>query len=205
MVRAEIAACVATASSVARQAEAEVSTGSGMIAGLASASQAAHEAVASFENTYFKQRKFEPYLHFASEEDERRYREREAEREKQINEASARGTPEGNKKAIDLSIDQMRDAGAHGADKSPDYEPMRHRLQASQEALSAAITKDTPASQTADSSAKDVADDARPAVSVPSSVIAALRATGVKPADPEGQGHGVAAAKVQGSSVSLGG
>jgi hypothetical protein len=40
----------------------------------------------------------------------------------------AKGTPEGNAEALRLGKAQLIDAGAHGADRSPDYAPMLANL-----------------------------------------------------------------------------
>ena len=205
-IHAEIVAAVTAASNVAQQAQTALAgNSSGSAANLAAASQAARSAVTSFTEDFYEKKIFDPYLRFSSTEDEQRYRHDEAKRKEEIEKAMALHTSEGDLRANTLALDQLKDAGAHGADQSPDFEPMRRKLQASEAALSAAITSATLPSRKAEASAKDVADDVRPAVSVPDSVLAALRATGVKSADPEGEGHGVPAGKAPGSSVSLGG
>lgn len=199
---------VASAGATARQAQQATASGISGSPNLASASQAAREAVHDFQDAYFKDRKFDPYLQFASAEDERKFRERENERQEAIQRALAQNSPEGNLKANQLALDQLKDAGAHGATRSPEYETMRKSLQASQDDLSAAITSSQPApSQTTSKASaapgKDIADDVAPAAVVPQDVIAALRATGVKPTDPQVEGHGVAAAKPQDRSSGL--
>lgn len=54
-------------------------------------------------------------LQFASAEDERAYRQREAERRSYIEAEQAKGTPEGNLNAAGATVGQMADAKAHGA------------------------------------------------------------------------------------------
>lgn len=203
VIGAQIASVVATASATARQAEQATSNGAGGAVSLATASQAARQAVTDFENEYH--RKLDPYLHFASPEDEERYRREEAERKAEIEKAMALHTPQGDLRANKLALDQLNDAGVHGATASPDFETMRQRLQASQTTLSAAITSADPARAQAapDAGTRDIADDVSPSVSVPSSVLAALRS--VKPADPSTEGHGVSTSKPSGVAVGLSG
>lgn len=60
-------------------------------------------------------------LQFDSEEDERAYREREAERRAYIEAQQARHTPEGDLNAAGAGVGQMADAKAHGAG-GPDFD-----------------------------------------------------------------------------------
>jgi hypothetical protein len=65
--------------------------------------------------------RFDPYLSFASPEDEAAYRTREAERRAYIEREHARGTPEGDLNASGAAVGQMVDADAHGAGRSPEF------------------------------------------------------------------------------------
>lgn len=65
--------------------------------------------------------RFDPYLQFASAEDEEAYRRREAERRAYIEQQHARGTPQGDLNAAGAAVNQMVDAQAHGADRSPEF------------------------------------------------------------------------------------
>ena len=111
------------ASSVAGAAQA-AATDAGQIT-LAEASQNARAAVTDFTNDYFRDRKFDAYLTFKSEEDEREFRKREAERQRAIEEASALHTPAGDARALELSRAQLEDAGAHGAHSSDRGRPFQ--------------------------------------------------------------------------------
>ena len=204
MVRAEIAACVATASSVARLAEAVTATSSGVPAGVSAASQAARSAVAAFERDMFDKKIFDPYLRFSSTEDEEAYRRREEERHKAIEEALKKDTPQGNLEANRLAIDQLEDAGAHGADKSPDYAQSYRQLKASEANLSAAVANE-PTKATAQGSkpAADPLDTIAPSTVDPA-IVASLKAAGVVVADQTQQGHGVTQPASPGPAHQLG-
>jgi len=78
--RAEIAVVVAAATGIAQQAQAALGSGSGheAVADLAGASDAARREVGSFIHDFYERKIFDPYLRFASVEDEEAYREREA-------------------------------------------------------------------------------------------------------------------------------
>lgn len=73
-------------------------------------------------------------LHFASEEDERAYREREAERRAYIEEQRAKGTPEGDLNAAGAGLGQMADSKAHGAG-GPEFDKRWNDLVTSTEKL----------------------------------------------------------------------
>lgn len=159
---------------------------------MASARQAAREAVRDFADDYYGKRKFEGYLTFASEEDERAFREREAQRQREIEAARAEGTPAGDKRALDLSLAQLEDAGAYGADKSPDYQPMRTKLLERQADLGAQIEA-AKTKEAVEQTASDPLDGPLPAASVPPDLLAKFKATGIVMADQGGTGHGVKA------------
>lgn len=189
---AEISGIIASAVSAARTIQTATASNGGATA-LAAASQAAREAASDFQDAYFKQRKFDPYLTFASEEEERAYRKREEERQKEIEKAMALNTPEGDRRAAQLAKEQLLDAGAHGADRSPDYQPLLDKLTSSNAELAAQI--ETTKSQEVASAVPQKADplDA-PAVAspIPPELLASLRAAGVKVPDQHGTGHGIA-------------
>ena len=159
-------------------------------AALRDASIAARQTVNNFERDFYGRKIFDPYLKFASADDEEEYRRREAERQRAIETARAENTPEGNLRAINLSIDQMNDAGAHGADRSADFKPMLDGLKKSKRELAAHLQSPGRAqpSEPAQADAKPDTTD----LNLPPDVIARLRAANVVAADPNQQGHGVA-------------
>ena len=124
--RAEIAGAVATTQAVTQQARTVAAT----------AAQAAAEALgaasansrASVNAIMRDMHRFDPYLQFASAEDEAEYRKREAERRAYIDAQHAKGTPEGNLNAAGAAIGQMADAKAHGAGNSPEFERWSNEL-----------------------------------------------------------------------------
>ncbi|MFZ5746902.1 MAG: hypothetical protein ACOY45_04505 [Pseudomonadota bacterium] len=91
---------------------------------LESTVELAHLAAASRERVTSLLRdmsRFDPYLRFASPEDEAEYRAREAERRAAMETELAKGTPEGDLNAAAGAIGQMVDAKAHGAGDSPEF------------------------------------------------------------------------------------
>ncbi len=199
---AAIRAIIASAIADARACTMEVRGAAGLgaaeaRAALQSASEAARAAVSSFEDDYFGKRIFDPYLRFASAKDEEAYRQREQERQRAITEALAEGTPEGNLRANELALEQLHDAGAHGADRSPQYQPELNSLESSRRRLTSAIAQahdDSPPVQAEAPPTPESLGDADP--SIPSDVLATLRAASVSAGDHTQQGHGVTAQAV---------
>jgi hypothetical protein len=138
-IRAEVAASVAATQSFVQQMQGTGSAVTAEKAALQQASNAARGSVTDFIHDYYDQKKFDRYLQFASVEDEQEFRRREEERKRAIDKALAEHTPEGNLQANKLAIDQLKDAGAHGADRSPDYQPTLDRLGHANHDLSKAI------------------------------------------------------------------
>jgi hypothetical protein len=134
----------------------------------------ARAQVAGFMADYYDRKIFEPYLRFASAEDEAAYREREERRRKEIEEARALGTPEGDLRALQLSKEQMRDAGAHGADKSPDFEARFAALSSSETQLTKASEARSP--KAASNEADPPKDTAVADVALDPSLLALLKA-----------------------------
>jgi len=69
----------------------------------------------------YERKIFDPYLKFASAEEEDAYRHREAEAKRYMDEELAKGTPEGDLNAAGAAQGQMLDAAAHGAADSPEF------------------------------------------------------------------------------------
>ena len=189
MMRASVAASVAASANLAQQARtAASSTAQGAGASLATASAAARATIADFERDMYEKKIFDPYLRFGSKEDEEAYREREAQRLALTKKAEAERTPQGDLKALDVSIAQMNDAKAHGADTSPDFQSTMAGLVAGRQNLATAMAKDAAPAQDARAAAK-------PSVDISPDLLASLRATGVTVADTQQNGHGVTAQK----------
>lgn len=197
--RAEIIASVAASQATLPQTSATAALSARAAeAALHAASEKAHQTVLGFLDDYYEKKLLEPYLRFDSAEDEAAYRKREAERREAIEKALAEGTPEGRLRALELSKEQLRDAGDHGADQSPDFAPMADRLEADRQALKAAIAT-APKRETEAPKADAAVDplDAiapnkdRQPVATPN-----LRALGVSVSETDTQAHGLSAALV---------
>jgi hypothetical protein len=160
---------------------------------LRQASEAARASASSFAHDYYDRHIFDTYLKFASTEDEEEYRGREQERKQAIDKALAERTPKGDLKALDLSIAQMNDAGAHGADKSPEFQSRLDALKTHRNQLAGALDKQPPVRTQA--SGDDISA-VKPDASVSPDLIAGLRASGVVMPDQTGDGHGVAVGKL---------
>jgi uncharacterized protein YukE len=159
---------------------------------LQKASEAAHDTAAGFMHGYYDRRIFDPYLKFASVNDEEEYRRREDERKRAMDKALAEKTPEGTLRANQLALEQLKDAGAHGADKSPEYQRWVSKLESSSSTLSSKIEQHA-ADISKSAKASDPLDTVKPEAAVSPDLVASLRAAGVIAADPNGSGHGVTA------------
>ena len=69
----------------------------------------------------YERKIFDPYLSFASAEDEAEYRRREQEAKRYMEAELAKGTPEGDLNAAGAAQAQLLDAAAHGAADSPEF------------------------------------------------------------------------------------
>lgn len=127
--RNEVASAATNASAIVSQATSNAASTSTAAASLLR-SERARAAITALQGDLFERRVLDPYLQFDSPEDEEAYRKRERERKEEIDRAIALGTPEGLRRANELLRDQLRDAGAHGADRAPDYAGMMQRSDA---------------------------------------------------------------------------
>lgn len=190
-VQAEVAVSVAAAGNLTQQAQglATLAGGGGTaerIAELATASAQARRVTQDFVHDFYEKRIFDRYLRFDSAEDEKEYREREAARQKAIEKAQAENTPEGNLRAGELAEAQLKDAGAHGADLSPEYQPKLDQLRQGNASLKAVIS--SPQQQQADAAVLAAASTNR---ADHAKAAAALKNAGVIVADQSQTGHGV--------------
>lgn len=140
----------------------------------------------------FERKVFDPYLRFDSAEEEAAYRKREAERRAEIERELAKGTPEGSKNATDAIIDQIKDAGRHGADQSPDYERLLNQATGARDELKAAIQQERRVTISTQPVHDEERDAAQPVAL--DEIAAVLKAAGVA-APASGQlaknGHGL--------------
>jgi hypothetical protein len=173
--RGEVAATAAGATALAQH----LSNSAGNEANTHQLAAHAKEARATIEklgNALFKERVLDPYLQFASAEDEEAYRKRERERQKEIDRATALGTPEGLRLATQIMREQVDDAKAHGADRSPDMPAIEQQLQqaeASLERVSPVAQEVIPSIET------DASPEAGHGSNELEDVMAALKAAGV--------------------------
>ena len=188
-IRAEVTASVAATQAVVQQAQ--TATGAAQItqATLHLASEEARSSVNGFMDDYYKRRIFDPYLKFASAKDEEEYRSREAERQQQIEKAMAAHTPEGDLRAANLSLDQLHDAGAHGADKSPDYARWDKSLTEKRDSLASGIDAMNAGTGTAKSPTPDPLSQVKPDANVSPDVLASLRSAGVTMPEQDSPGY----------------
>ena len=188
--RSEVATAATSASALANQAVTNATNAAAANANLSPAERA-RAAIEALQRDLFENRVLDPYLQFKSAEDEEAYRKRERDRKEGIDRAMALGTPEGTRRATELTQDQLRDAGAHGADRSPDYAGMVQRADAAMADLRPQTREQSPANagvQPAQSEVRPIADDGL------GDILATLKAAGVTtPAIQAGDaGHGVA-------------
>ena len=157
--QSEVAAILAASQSLSNQSLPASQSQQAAQVALTQASEAARRSSEEFEDAYYKRHIFDQYLQFSSQHDEEEYRRREAERKQEIDKALAEHTPEGNLKANRLSLDQLKDAGAHGADRSPDYQRYMNELTSSKDNLEKQTTPQQPANaeKTKQASTEDLA------------------------------------------------
>lgn len=195
VLRGEVATAATSATALANQA---ISTAANTAAANANLSPAerARASIEALQRDLFENRVLDPYLRFVSPEDEEAYRKREREREAEIKRALELRTPEGDRRAADLVQDQLRDAGAHGADRSPEFAGM---VQRADEAM-ADLQPQAADRSLLDAAALPVQSGVRPAAEDGlGDILATLKAAGVTtPAiQASDAGHGVALAVAQ--------
>jgi hypothetical protein len=138
-IRAEVIASIAATQAFVQQARTASSTAEAVEVALHAASAAAHREVTDLAHDFYDKKIFDPYLRFTSDEDEKAYREREGERQRYIADELTKGTPEGNLNATQAMMDQMKDAKAHGADASPEFERRNAALESADAQLRGAL------------------------------------------------------------------
>ncbi len=198
-IRAEVAASVAASQTLAQQVRTSVAIARAAEVALHAASAEAHRVTGDFVRDFYERKIFDPYLRFASPEDERAYREREEASHRAIEQARAEGTPEGELRALQLARAQLLDAGAHGATNSPDYAPLMDRISSVESRLQGAIVRTHPdrSATSARASEPDPLDSIAASTTVPGDLIANIRAAGITLADQAGTGHGVSTQQPQ--------
>lgn len=118
-IRNEIAAAIAVTANLGEQARQSINQRGSV--DLATAQARTRATVMEIGRDIYERRIFDPYLRFASAEDEEAYRRREEENRRAIADALAENTPQGDLRAARIMDRQLQDAGAHGADASPEF------------------------------------------------------------------------------------
>jgi hypothetical protein len=200
-IRNEIAGAAAVAVTLGQQARASGDQRANVE--LAAAQARTRATVLEIGRDIYERRIFDPYLRFASEEDEAAYRRREEENRRAIERALAENTPEGDLRASRIMERQLQDAGAHGADASPQFAEYAARIRSDQGSLEQAM-----ASRDEARSDGPQAGTSSPATPPPAtedqlaSVLATFRAVGINGGIPaHDSGHGLS---VDGSAPSNG-
>ncbi len=190
-IRGEIAAVLAASANLSQQAKL---TADQQTVDLATAQARARATVQEIGRDIYGRRIFDPYLRFASEEDEVAYRRREEENRRAIAEALAEHTPEGDLRAAQITERQLQDAGAHGADASPQFSNLVSRNRENMNGLETAIGQQTSA-QVDEQSATRQSPPSTPTPATNdqlASVLATFRAAGINGGVPaHDSGHGL--------------
>lgn len=174
--RNEIAGAIAAATSLGQQARAAGDPRVGLE--LATAQARTRASVAEMSRDIYERRIFDPYLRFASEDDEAAYRRREEESRRAIERALAENTPEGDLRAARIMRDQLRDAAAHGADASPEFQRLNNRNAEDIDRLEVALGRGQSRGQQAQPS--QTSEPPAPATDEQlASVLATFRAAGI--------------------------
>ena len=186
--RGEIIATASAAQAVVQQSRAAALTSERM-AELRDVTNATRQTIRNVAEDLFEKKKLDPYLQFQSAEDEAAYRKREAERQTYIKAELAKGTPESTLNATNATLAQINDAGAHGADRSPEFAGMLAATEDAKRNLHSAISNEAARAvqQTESPKARDDLSD----------VLSAFRDAGVTTTDAANldPAHGLAQAK----------
>lgn len=176
--RSEVSAAAASATALAQQISGNTSNSTPDGPTRAAAARATMEKVG---REVFEDKVLDPYLQFASKEDEEAYRKRERERKEAYDRARAMGTPDGDRLAAQIAQEQIQDAGAHGADRSPNFAPMQRDIALARRDLEASIAS---GAASRDNQPPGRAREKPTTEADLSDVMAALSAAGVTTTDP---------------------
>jgi hypothetical protein len=165
------------------------------------ASAAARLTTTNFVHAFYDEHEFDKYLRFASTEDEQEYRRREDERKQAIQKALDEHTPEGNLRAANLSLEQLHEAGAHGANRSPEYAKWDKDLTEKRDTLARGIDNQKAVENTSKTPPPDPLSLVQPNVNASPEALAALRAAGVVMPEQDAQGHGVTFAAASSTAI----
>ena len=191
--RADINAASGASASAAQQARVAATNAASSMAADAIKRAEARQAIMSIGQDVFEQKVFDSYLRFSSAEDEAAYRKRERENKEAMDRESAKGTLQGDRNAAAILERQILDAGAHGANASPDYAPMLTQVRDAKAVLMQPVQQASAKSATQDAGrAPDASARPQPLASELDDVLATLKAAGVTTDAGVGQGgHGL--------------
>lgn len=190
-IRAEVVAFVAASQVTAQLLRTATATAQAAEVALHAASEADHRTVSDLADDVFGKKKYDAYLRFSSTEDEEAYRARSDDRERYIRDQLALGTPEGNLNAARAMREQLKDAGAHGADAHPDFAGDTAKNDLAFQQLATAMQAVSPKRDEIERGAITSTETAATLPSDLDAVAAQLRAAGVVGAAPSAKGHGV--------------
>lgn len=194
--RADINAASGASASAAQQARAAATNAAAANANLTPAERA-RANIEAVQRDLFENRVLDPYLQFKSAEDEAAYRKRERENKEAMDRESAKGTLQGDRNAAAILERQILDAGAHGANASPDYAPMLTQVRDAKAVLMQPVQQVSAKSATQDAGrAPDASARSQPLASELDDLLATLKAAGVtSDAGTSQGGHGLADSK----------
>lgn len=191
-IRNEIAAAIAVAANLGEQARQSISQRGSL--DLATAQARTRATVLEIGRDIYERRIFDPYLRFTSAADEEAYRRREEENRRAIADALAENSPEGDLRAARITDRQLQDAGAHGADASPEFRRLVDRNSENMNRLETALGQGQSAQADERSATQGPASEqAAPATNEQlASVLATFRAAGIGGGIPaQHSGHGL--------------
>lgn len=151
-----VAAAVAISATLATSGrEAALATKETNAAAIAAISAVARGQAEGLSRDIYERRIFDPYLKFASSFDEDLYRRREEANKRYIDAELAKGTPEGDLNATGGMLDQMVDAAAYGAARSPEFKERWEQLRDTAEKQREAMRADGRSTDEYDQRVKD--------------------------------------------------
>jgi hypothetical protein len=168
------------ASAAAATLNGKVSATRADAAGLATTQARTRASVLDMSRDIYDRHIFDPYLRFASSEDEAAYRRREEQNRQAIEEALADRSPEGDLRAARVMDRQLRDAGAHGAEAAPQFREMMNRNRLDIERLESALGREPSGDHGLSLQAENSSQPAPATKQQLASVLAAFRAAGVE-------------------------
>jgi hypothetical protein len=117
--RSDVTLAASSATALASQATSTAASTVAANSNLSSA-QRTRASIEALGRDLFDKRVLDPYLQFPSADDKEAYRKRERERAEAYDREMAKGTSEGDRRALQIQKAQLADAKAHGAEGAPE-------------------------------------------------------------------------------------